>query len=231
MNNQSIWYFDNTNLYHLFCPHTLKDYTKTHVFVKYKKGDFIYFQKDLSTRIFLVVSGKVKISTYTQDGKEVVKAILSKGEIFGEMALLGEDYRSDFAQVTEENTELCPLDTQVMHDLMRRNRDLSFKIYKIIGFRIHKLERKVESLIAKDVKTRLIEFLKDLAQEQGQKIGFETLIRHSLTQKDIADLIGTSRQTVTTLLNELKEQNFINFDRKKILIRDLKQLDKALLTV
>ncbi len=228
MVSQGIWHFEDVNLFNIFCPHKLAAYKATHKFKHYKKEEFVYFKEDASKKVFMVAEGKVKIGFYTDDGREVVKAILSKGEIFGELAFLGEEKRSDFAQVLENGTQLCPLSNDTMHELVRGNQDFSFKIYKLIGFRIKKLERKVESLICKDVRSRLIEFLQDLAEERGQKAGDETLIKHHFTQKDIADLIGTSRQTVTTLLNDLKDENLINFDRKRILIRDLKKLSQEL---
>ncbi|HEY0772380.1 MAG TPA: Crp/Fnr family transcriptional regulator, partial [Sphingobacteriaceae bacterium] len=122
------------------------------------------------------------------------------------------------------NTTICPLTIQELQDLMFENRDLSFKILKLVGLRLIKLERKLELLVFKDARTRIIEFLKDAASWKGKKVGFETMIPTRLTHKDIASLTGTSRQTVTTILNELKDQNLINFDRKKILIRDLERL-------
>jgi CRP-like cAMP-binding protein len=107
---------------------------------------------------------------------------------------------------------------------MKENGELSFKLLKLVGFRLMKLERKLELLVFKDARTRVIEFLKDIASWKGKKVGYETMIPTRLTHKDIASLTGTSRQTVTTILNELKEKNLINFDRKKILIRDLDNL-------
>ncbi len=86
------------------------------------------------------------------------------------------------------------------------------------------MERKIESLVFKDARTRIIEFLRDTAMEKGQKVGFETMIKSHLTHKDIASLTGTSRQTVTTVMNELREKNLINFDRRRILIRDMEKL-------
>ena len=111
-----------------------------------------------------------------------------------------------------------------LEELMVDNKPLSLKIYKLIGIRFRKLERKLESLVFKDARSRIIEFLKDMAEERGQKVGFEMMIKNHLTHKDIASLTGTSRQTVTTILNELKEKNIINFDRRRILIRDMEQL-------
>ncbi|HPI79126.1 MAG TPA: Crp/Fnr family transcriptional regulator, partial [Cyclobacteriaceae bacterium] len=111
-----------------------------------------------------------------------------------------------------------------LKNLMKEDKELSFKILKLVGLRLMKLERKLELLVFKDARTRIIEFLKDSASWKGKKVGFETMIPTKLTHKDIAALTGTSRQTVTTILNELKDQNLINFDRKKILIRDLDRL-------
>ncbi|MCU0445024.1 MAG: Crp/Fnr family transcriptional regulator [Microscillaceae bacterium] len=228
MGNQGIWYFENIDLFNLLCPHKFTEFKAKHTFHDFHKGDFVYFANEAASKIYLIADGKVKISTYTDDGKEIVKAILSKGEMFGELAFFGEEKRTDFAQVVDDNTVLCPMTVEVMQQLMRQYKDFSLQVYKLVGLRIKKLERRIESLICKDVKTRLIEFLRDEAQERGQKVGLEILIKNTYTQKDIADLIGTSRQTVTSLLNELRDQNIINFDRKRILVRDLNTLAQML---
>ena len=86
------------------------------------------------------------------------------------------------------------------------------------------MERRIESLVFKDARTRIVEFLREMAEEKGQKVGFEMMIKNHLTHKDIASLTGTSRQTVTTVMNELRDENIINFDRRRILIRDMAKL-------
>ncbi len=194
-----------------------------HTFSHYKKDQYIFFPEDAATHIYMIVSGHVRIGHYQEDGKEVITAILSTGEIFGELAMAGEEKRKGYAQAMEA-TVICPLSITQLADLMKENKELSFKILKLIGLRLMKLERKLELLVFKDARTRVIEFLKDAASWKGKKVGFETMIPTRLTHKDIAALTGTSRQTVTTILNELKEKNLINFDRKKILVRDLSAL-------
>jgi CRP-like cAMP-binding protein len=171
----------------------------------------------------MIVKGRIKIGHYLDDGDEVISSILTTGEIFGELAVAGETQRRDFAQAAEE-TIICPLTIDELRTLMFENRELSFKVLKLVGLRLMKLERKLELLVFKDARTRIIEFLKDASAWKGKKVGFETMIQTNLTHKDIASLTGTSRQTVTTILNDLKSQNLINFDRKKILIRDLDNL-------
>jgi CRP/FNR family transcriptional regulator, cyclic AMP receptor protein len=195
-----------------------------HVYNYYKKDQFIYFPEEAAQDIFMIVSGRVRIGRYLEEGKEVVSAILSTGEIFGELVLAGEERRSDFAQAMDENTTICPLSITELKALMKDNRELSFSLLKLVGLRLMKVERKLELLVFRDARTRIVEFLKDAASWKGKKVGFETMIPTRLTHKDIAALTGTSRQTVTTILNELKDKNLINFDRKKILIRDLEKL-------
>ncbi|MGK7393014.1 MAG: Crp/Fnr family transcriptional regulator [Candidatus Cyclobacteriaceae bacterium M3_2C_046] len=220
-NERNIWYFENVDLFELFCPHKVPSMKDRHVFHYYKKDQYIYFESEPSRYLYLVANGRVKIGSYSEDGKEVVKAILSSGEIFGEMALVGETTRSDFAQALDSDTSICPMTIEDMHELMYKSRTLNLTIFKLIGLRIQKLERKVESLVFKDARTRIVEFIRDQAREKGKKVGFETMIKNYLTHKDIASLTGTSRQTVTTILNELKEKNIITFNRRRMLIRDL----------
>jgi CRP/FNR family transcriptional regulator, cyclic AMP receptor protein len=222
-NVSALWYFESVNLFNVLCPHKVKKMGDKHEFIQYKKDQFVYMPDDTASHIYMIADGRVKIGHYLDDGKEVTSAILTTGEIFGELALAGEDKRKDFAQ-TMTSTTICPLTIDELKELMYDNKELSFKILKLIGLRLMKLERKLELLVFKDARTRIIEFLKDAAAWKGKKVGYETMIPTKLTHKDIAALTGTSRQTVTTILNELKDQNLIYFDRKKILIRDLQSL-------
>ena len=208
----------------MLCPHKLKNHQGSHQFHQYKKGQFIYFQDQPSDQIYMIAEGRVKIGSYSAQGKEITKTILSKGEIFGELALTGEEQRADFAQSLSDETRVCCMGIEMMQELMVENKALSLKILKLIGFRLRKLERRLESLVFKDARTRIVEFIREMAQERGQKVGFETMIKNQLTHQDIANLTGTSRQTVTTILNDLRDRNLINFDRRKILIRDMDKL-------
>tara|TARA_R110002111_G_scaffold26397_2_gene57132 strand:- start:5513 stop:6184 length:672 start_codon:yes stop_codon:yes gene_type:complete len=217
---QSLWFFDNVNLFKVLCPHKVKIYKNEHSFCSYKKKDYIYIQADAANKVYLIENGKVKIGYYSEDGNEVVKAILTKGELFGEKAILGDEKRDEFAQSIDNETSICPISVDVMHDLMRENQNFSFKVYKFIGFKFKKLERRLQLLLFKDTKTRLIEFLDELCVDFGydcDKTG-DHVIRHPYTQKDIASLIGTSRPTINILLNELKEENYLDFNRKEIRI-------------
>ena len=189
------------------------------------KGAHIYFPNEPSKIIFFLKNGRVKIGSYSNDGKEVIKAIMHPGDMFGEMGLIGQDTRNDFAIAMDNDVRICTMNVEEVLELMRSNSDLSLKITATIGNRLAKVERKFESLIFKDARSRIVDLIREMATERGKVLaGGEVLLEHSLTHQDIASLTATSRQTVTTVLNELKEKGVINFDRKTILIHEMDNL-------
>lgn len=220
---KSIWFCEQTNMFSLLCPHKFKNYANIHELDNYKNKDYIYFEEDAAHKVYLIAKGKVKIGYYDEQGNEVVKSILSKGELFGEKAILGIDVRTEFAQSVENTTTICPVGIDTIHDMMRDNKTLSVKVYKFLGLRFKKLERRLQLLLFKDAKTRLNEFLNELKEEYGYccpKTGF-TIVEHPYTQKDIASLIATSRPTLNILMNELQESRVLSFKRNKIIFEVL----------
>ena len=123
-----------------------------------------------------------------------------------------------------EEIQYFALKVEDFRRMMQNNPELSFKVLSIMGDRLRRAESRLEALIFKDARTRIIDFLKDNAEKRGRRVGYEMLFKHSLTQQDIANITGTSRQTVTSVLNELRKENLIYFNRRSILIRDMARL-------
>ncbi|NIJ46049.1 CRP-like cAMP-binding protein [Wenyingzhuangia heitensis] len=219
--SKQLWFVENVNLFGKLCPHKFKEYASCHQFLNFKKNEYVYFSADRANKLFLIQSGKIKIGYYTAEGDEVIKAILSKGQVFGEKALLGQDTRSEFAKVLNSSTTVCPIEVATLHDLMKDNQNFALNIYKFINYRIKKLERRLEILMFKDCKTRVTEFLTDLSNDFGvvNKSNQTIEIEHPYTQKDIANLIGASRPSLNIILNELKEEGQIEFTRTKIILK------------
>lgn len=190
---------------------------------KYKKGEYIYLPEDEADRIFFIMEGRVKVGNFGESSKEVTKTILNKGEVFGELSLVGEDQRRDFA-IAMEDTSICAMTVEDMRFSMRKNSAVSMFMMKLLGQRMMDMENRLESLIFKDSRTRIIEFIEQLGQRQGQQVGFEVVVRKFMTHQEIANMTATSRQTVTTVLNELRNKNIITFDRRRLLIRDMEKL-------
>ena len=215
-----IWFLEEVNLFKILCPHYYADYKESHDFDSYNRKEFIYFTDESATKVYLIDKGKVKIGYYTEDGVEVVKAILSRGEIFGEKTILGETKHNEFAQSLDKDTSICSISVNELQGLMLENRNLSLKLYKFIGLRMKRLERRLELLMFKDTRTRVLEFLSELEKEFGKTlVNGDVLIKHPYTQKDMASLIGTSRPSFNIIMNNLKDEAYLNFSGKEILIK------------
>ena len=222
MNHKKFWTLEDVNLFQVMCPHKVEDFgSGEEHFRYYQKGETIYFTEDPSNTMYLIAKGKVRLLNYSEAGEEVVRAILGRGEMFGELAILGEEKRGEIAEAMDDDTVVCPVRTDQVYDLMKDNKEFTFKIYQWIGFRLKKMERRIDNLIFKDVRGRLMDFIREQALEKGEKQGPEVRIRHHFTHQNIAHLIGTSRQTVTTTLNEMRAEGLIDFDRNRIVIKRL----------
>lgn len=226
MNTQSLWFLENIDVTGLFCPKKIgSGQLEKHTHKTFKKGEYIFLPEESSDRIYFITEGRVKIGSYGESGKEITKTILNPGEVFGELALIGEDKRRDFAY-TLEDTQTCILSVAEMKSLMRDHNALTLFLMKIMGSRVLEMEQRLESLVFKDSRTRIIEFLRELADKRGQRVGYEMLVRKFMTHQEIANLTATSRQTVTTVLNELRNKNVLTFNRRRLLIRDMELLAK-----
>ncbi len=217
---KKIWYLEEVNLFKILCPHYYADYKETHTFDSYNKKEYIYFTDESATKVYLIDKGKVKIGYYTEEGDEVIKAILSRGEIFGEQTILGETKHNEFAQSLDKGTSICSISVNELQGLMLENRSLSLKLYKFIGLRMRRLERRLELLLFKDTRTRVIEFIAELEKDYGTTlVNGEVLIKHPYTQKEMASLLGTSRPSFNIIMNNLKEEGYLTFSGKEIILK------------
>jgi CRP-like cAMP-binding protein len=144
--------------------------------------------------------------------------------MFGEETIFNQELYKDFAKVISSTVTVLRIRMSEFREILNTNIGLNSNILNILGNKLKKTERRLESLIFNDARTRIINFIKDNANNFGMKVGFEMHLKHSLTQQDIANYTGTSRQTVTSVLNDLRKSNQIYFKRKSILIRDMSTL-------
>lgn len=223
--NQALWYLDNIDVLGIFCPQKLaSEDMERHVHKRYKRGEYIYLPEEMADRVFFLTEGRVKIGSYADSGKEVTKAILGPGEVFGELSIIAEGRkRHDYAFVMEDAT-VCAVSVPTMKSLLRDRSALNLFMLRIMGSRMLELEQRLESLMFKDSRTRIVEFIVDTTLKKGQRVGFEWVVRKFITHQEIANMTATSRQTVTTVLNDLRNKNLIAFDRRRLLIRDLEKL-------
>ena len=185
----------------------------------------IFSEGDTADHFYILSEGSVKIGTHYEDGREVIKQVLHPRMVFGELALIQQRMpHHNFATSLSSSTAYYKIPVDVFKQLMDKNSQLTMSVVSMIGSKLMQTENQLESLIFKDARGRIIDFILDNAHQCGRKVGLETLLKHSLTQQDIANYTGTSRQTVTAVFNDLRKPNKIYFTRNSILIRDITAL-------
>ena len=206
-------------------PHeNLKEIAELSSVRKYTKHQIIYRVDDLSDDVYILLNGIIKIISKSGEGREVIKTIIHPKTLFGIEHLSLCDKRMNTSKSIDKDVVCLVIDAEDFKSYMRGNWELTERFVQMLGTRLRYVEERFESLVFKDARERIIDFLKDNAKTFGRQVGLEMLIKHSLTQQDIANYTGTSRQTVTYVLNDLRRQNQIYFKRKSILIRDIANL-------
>jgi CRP-like cAMP-binding protein len=189
------------------------------------KNEYVYRPGDATDRLYFLVEGRVKTGTWLENGKEMIKSVLHAGDMFGELGLSNTGTRKDFARAINEDVIYYQLNTGDLQRLIKKHPGLGIKIISQLANRLKGAENKLEARICKTARERIIDFLRERAEQQGMQVGYEILIKHTLTHKEMANLTSTSRQTVTTVLNDLKKSDLIYIGRNSILIRDIEKLE------
>jgi CRP-like cAMP-binding protein len=218
------WYLRDHKLFWTLSMSQIKQLCIITGFKKAKKGDIIYFSSSDVPRIYLLKKGNIKIVFIDEGGNETIKEILQKGDLFGELSLEADENVNEYAKVLTSEVSICSFLLSDFEDLLVRNPTLALSYTKFVGLKMKRFKNNYSNLVSKDAKSRLVSFLKDWATREGTFEGNKVTIENYLTQNDIAQIICTSRQTATLLLNELEEKNLIYYNRKEIIIDDINRL-------
>ncbi|MFN0014525.1 MAG: Crp/Fnr family transcriptional regulator [Saprospiraceae bacterium] len=211
-------------LFEALSPEELEQIASKAQYRRVPKFQFIFMPDEPADQVYFLLQGRVKTGTFSIEGREVIKEILQPETLFGDLALAGEATRSEFAQALHDEAIFLSINLTDFQLLMQQNQRLVFACLKHLSLRLQRVEERLAKLVLKDARERIIEFLIETAGKEGRRVGYETLVKHHLTQQDIANLTGTSRQTVTSVLNDLRKSNLIYFNRNSILIRDIEKL-------
>lgn len=192
----------------------------------FKKDSFLFHQDDDARFLYYVQQGSVWIGTQLNE-KEIITFTLLPGEILGEQILFESGRHKTFAMVAEDSV-ISVIPASVWSDMSHHYPEMNIFLMQLLHKRQNDVQQRLESVIFKDTKTRIIDFLIKSLEERGEKSENHYVIPHMPTHQVIANWVSTSRQTVTIFLNELKEQSVIDFDRKNMIIYDLNKLKSFL---
>ena len=218
------WYLRDHKLFWTLSMSQIKQLCIIVGFKKAKKGEIIYFSSSDVPRIFLLKKGNIKIVSVDEEGNETIKDIIQKGDLFGELSLETDIQVNEYAKVLTDDVAICSFLMSDFENLLLQNPRLALSYTKFVGLKMKRVRNSYSNLISKDAKTRLYQFLKDWAEKEGKRTENKVVLENYLTQNDIAQIICTSRQTATQLLNEMVEKGMIYYTRKEIIIGDITKL-------
>ncbi|PKB17306.1 Crp/Fnr family transcriptional regulator [Flavobacterium sp. 5] len=218
------WYLRDHKLFWTLSMSQIKQLCMITGFKKAKKGDIIYFSSSDVPRVFLLKKGNIKIVSVDEEGNETIKDIIQKGDLFGELELDNDRNSNEYAKALTDEVTICSFLMSDFEDLLLKYPSLALSYTKFVGLKMKRIRNSYSNLISKDAKTRLYQFLKDWAEKEGKRTDNKVVIDNYLTQNDMAQIICTSRQTATQLLNEMETKGLLYYNRKEIIIDDITKL-------
>lgn len=186
---------------------------------KYRKNNLIFFEDDLGQNLFIIKQGRVKISRIDEKGDEVIFAILGEGEFFGELSIIDGLTRS--ATVTSiDDVELLVLRRGDFLDMLQKFPQISITLLKELASRIRKSDTQIKSLSLKDARGRVATTLIRLAEDIGVMHDGKVVIKKLPLQKDLANISGTSRETISRVIKKLEQEGYFEKRGNTVVFKD-----------
>ena len=185
---------------------------------EYPKNSVILFEDDPGDSLYIVSTGQVKVVLIGEDGREVILSVLGDGDFFGDMALIDDEPRSAHV-IAMKDSHLLVLRREDFQAQLEQNPKVALKLLRVLVQRLRRADEKIGGLVLLDVNGRVAQLLLDLADEGGGP-----KITRRLTHHTIAQMIGSSRETVSRAMRELVERGCIEVSRREITIRQREAL-------
>ena len=186
---------------------------------KYYKGNLILIEEEIGSTMFVILSGRVKISRISDDGREVILSILSEGDFFGEMSLLDGQTRSANVTATEES-ELLVIRREEFLQILHDYPQIAINLLKELAQRIRKSDEHIKSLSLQDATGRVASTLLRIAEDSGVLRKGQVEISEIPLQQDLANMAGTSRETISRVIKSLIQKGYLKKQKGKIIILD-----------
>jgi CRP/FNR family transcriptional regulator/CRP/FNR family cyclic AMP-dependent transcriptional regulator len=185
----------------------------------FPKDRFILLEKEEGDSLFIILKGKVKVTSFSEHGKEVIFSILGDGDFFGEMSILDGKPRSA-SVVAAEDSVIRTLRRADFYNLMETYPRIAFSLLEVLTQRLRRADERIESMALLDVSGRIAGILLQLADEKGVRTDRGILIKARPTHQELANMVGTTRETVTRALKQLERRKYILISGKDITIVD-----------
>ena len=218
-----LWYLSRMDLFRHLDKSVMEKAHRMSVMTELKRRTPVYLPGDPADKIYLLKRGVIKIATLTNEGKETVLAYLHPGDVFGELAVVDPSPRDHYAEV-QEDALICEFSRSDFLELMKLYPDMAFRVTKILGLRIKRLSNRVENLLFKSAQARLAQTLLSLSRDYGVRDSGGVLLTLKLSQQEIGNLVGLSRESVNLCMNDFKRRSLIETSSRSLRLLDPERL-------
>ena len=185
---------------------------------RYPKDTVVFFENEEGDFFFTILEGRIKVTILGDDGREVILSMLGPGDFFGEMALLDNETRSATAIAVEES-ELLSLHRNDFQSVLNDNKSITSALIRVLSARLRRANHQISTLALLDVYGRVARVIVDMAREEGKRLRDGRIAFRRATHQEIANRIGTTRETVTRMLKDLERQGLIHVEGKEIVVQ------------
>ncbi len=225
--SEKTWHLKRCSLFEQLTPDELTELESSARMRSFPRKSLVYLPADQANAVLLLVSGRIKICNISSDGKESIIAFIEPGEIFGELALLDANGdREEFATAIE-TSDVVLISHNAVQRLMQRHSHVAMEVTQLLGLRRRRIERRLKNLMFRSNRERLVHALLELSEKYGQPVPQGIQLAIKLSHQDLANLIGSTRESVTVALGELQNEGMVQLARRKIVLSDIDRMAKS----
>ncbi len=193
--------------------------------VDYPRGSSIFSEGELGDRLYIILSGKVKLGRRSPDGRENLLAVMGPSDMFGELSVFDPGPRTSTATAVTE-VRLATMDRANMREWIARRPEIAEQLLRVLARRLRRTNNNLADLIFTDVPGRVAKQLLQLARQFGQQDSGQLRVTHDLTQEELAQLVGASRETVNKALADFSHRGWLRLEGKSVVILDPERLSR-----
>ncbi len=221
--DEKFWFLKHSDLFEKLTAQQIARLEACSKSRKYPRNQMIYMPTDKSNSVMLLASGRVKIYHVTGDGKQALLAIIDPGELFGELAIFGTPQREEFAEAMEASV-VVNIPREEIQRLMIEHPNVTLEVTRLMGLRRQRYERRLKSLLFRSNRERLVHLLLELAEKYGRSTSEGLRLDIKISHQDLANIIGSTRETVTVVLGELQAERLLAIKKRQIFLINLERL-------
>jgi CRP-like cAMP-binding protein len=193
--------------------------------VEYPRGSSIFAEGELGDRLYIIMDGKVKVGRHSPDGRENLLAVMGPADMFGELSVFDPGPRTSTA-VAVTDVRLATMDRAALRAWIAKRPEIAEQLLRVLARRLRRTNNALADLIFTDVPGRVAKALLQLARQFGKQEDGGLRVTHDLTQEELAQLVGASRETVNKALADFGQRGWLRLEGKSVLILDPDRLGR-----